>query len=454
MLIDDKELTLEEIMKDTVLRDKVQKSLEGIKLERIKGTSVEGAEELRSIADLFTPEFKKELREGFSAALKDGIKEQTEVRQKVHGESVSMATSMVERGIELATQRRHRQKIEDKFCALYIRGRALRQPEDIVKAHELEREYLGRETRAFRDGKVMLQRAMTGDTTTSGGEFVPEIFETRVIEFIEKHGLARRKCTIIPMVSLKHNFPKVTAGLTAYEVGGGAQITASQLTTGQLVMEARKLGVIVPIENELLRDANPAITPIIMMMAGRAFANKEDSLAFTGTGSTVVGVLENSNNNVFLGGANDSGAVDMSAIDFDDLSNLDDELDPQYLNENCEYYFNKKVTKYLRQLQSSSQYLWKPAAEGAPRTIHGYGYETCSLMPGAPAANTAFAFFGDLSNLWMGDRQEMEVAIGTEGTVGSDNLFEKDMSAIRVLERVEFEQVDTEAFSVLLTAAN
>lgn len=453
--MENEDISLEDL-KDPKIRDAVKAEIQRVKDARTNGTSVEKVGEEREIAALFTPEFKKELREGFTSALKDSFKDQVVERQKVTGEHGGEAANMVSRGVELNLQRKHREAQENKFIALYVRGRALKQSDDIVKAHEMEREYLGRATRAFgEDGKVMLQRtSMKGDTTTVGGEFVPEIFETRVIEFIEQHGIARRDCTVIPMTTLKHKFPKVTAGLTAYEVGAGDAITVSNATTDQLVMEARKLAVLVALENELLHDANPAITPIIMMLAAKAFANKEDTLCLTGASSTVVGILENTNNKVYLGGDSTSGATSIADVSFDDLSNLDDELESPYLTDKAKYYFNKKVLKYLRQLQSANDYLWKPAAQGAPKTIHGYGYETSSLMSGAPAVNTAFGFFGDLSNMWMGDRQQMEVAIGTEGTVGSDNLFEKDMSAIRVIERVEFEQADTEAFALLVTAAS
>lgn len=73
-------------------------------------------------------------------------------------------------------------------------------------------------------------------------------------------------------------------------------------------------------------------------------------------------------------------------------------------------------------------------------------------MPAAPAANTAFAFFGDLSNYYFGDRAKMEVALGTEGTVGSDNLFEKDMSALRTIEHIGLVGADFNGLSILKTS--
>jgi hypothetical protein len=45
----------------------------------------------------------------------------------------------------------------------------------------------------------------------------------------------------------------------------------------------------------------------------------------------------------------------------------------------------------------------------------------------------------------MGERGSMTMKISEEGTVGGDNLFEKDMAALRVIERV--------AMGVLLPSA-
>ena len=65
---------------------------------------------------------------------------------------------------------------------------------------------------------------------------------------------------------------------------------------------------------------------------------------------------------------------------------------------------------------------------------------------GAATDGTAYAIFGDLRKaLAMGERGAMTMKISTEATVDSDNLFEKDMAALRVIERI--------AIGVLLPSA-
>src|SRR5262249_46609176 len=53
-------------------------------------------------------------------------------------------------------------------------------------------------------------------------------------------------------------FPKLTGGSTAYWVGEATSITESTPATGNLDLQAKKLGVFVKINNELLRFATPS----------------------------------------------------------------------------------------------------------------------------------------------------------------------------------------------------
>ena len=418
------------------------------KQERSKGTSAEITPDKQVILQM-SPEMREALSSGIATAMKDMIASETKLRQKATGEDRATAAAHIEGAVESSFAKRSRQQKENEFIALYVRGRALKQNDDVKKAYELEADYLGRETR----GKKFLEQRAMG-AATAGDEFIPEVFETRVIENIEELGLARKNCLNIPMTTDTHKFPKISTNIIAYEVAAGAQITASDLVTAQVTLSSRKLATITAMYNELLLNANPAIGDILTRMASLAFANKEDTLVFTGASSTVTGVLESATNNVIMGGASNSGKDTIDEITFDDLFAMVDALGSQYINNRCAFYFNKKVLLHLRKLKASDSgvYLWTEPANGQPGTIAGFPYYTSSVMPSAPAANTAFAFFGDLSNYYFGDRQQMSVALGTEGTVGSDNLFEKDMSAVRTLEHVGMVGADFNGLSILKTS--
>tara|TARA_Y100000310_G_scaffold341106_1_gene439175 strand:+ start:297 stop:1628 length:1332 start_codon:yes stop_codon:yes gene_type:complete len=438
------ELTAEELIEAVERKKKEDEAAK-------RGTSVEGSgdKEVDKQVVQLSPETERAIAAGLEGAMEKVLAKETESRAKKTGESSFVAGAIVRDAIELKRERKQREKQEDRFTAKWLSGLYQRNRDVMHEALKEESEFLGRETDVL--GRFE-ERAM--GAATAGDEFVPEVFSTRVIENIEVHGVARRECTIIPMDTDTMNFPKISTGLTAYEVSAGAAITASDLVTAQLTMNTRKLATITALHNELILNANPAIISILIDQAARALANKEDTLCLTGASSTVSGVLESSTNNVYLDDSSTGGSTAISDVDFDDLARLIDELTSPYLNDNTKFYFNKKVLYHLQLLKNSADYYLKPAAQGVPGTLHGFNYVTSSVMASAPAADTAFAFFGDLRSMWMGDRQRMEVKIGTEGTVGSDNLFEKDMSAVRVVEHVEFEIADAEGLAILKTDAS
>ncbi|MBX7105186.1 MAG: phage major capsid protein [Gemmataceae bacterium] len=83
-------------------------------------------------------------------------------------------------------------------------------------------------------------------------------------------------------------FPKQTGGSTAYWVGEAAAITASTPATGSLDLQAKKLGVLVKLNNELLRFASPSAEGLVRLDMARQAALKADLAMLEGTGGTQV----------------------------------------------------------------------------------------------------------------------------------------------------------------------
>src|SRR5947199_4822959 len=83
-------------------------------------------------------------------------------------------------------------------------------------------------------------------------------------------------------------FPKLTGGSTAYWVGEATSLTESTPSTGNLDLQAKKLGVFVKINNELLRFASPSAEGLIRLDMARVAALKADLAMLEGTGGTQV----------------------------------------------------------------------------------------------------------------------------------------------------------------------
>lgn len=124
----------------------------------------------------------------------------------------------------------------------------------------------------------------------AGGAFVPG---PQILEILDMQrnfeAFARAGASEIPMMPNGRAFiSKLSSGATAYWVGEGQAIAASQATTGQMLLQAKKLGVLVPINNELLRFGAPASEGLFRNDMARVAALKADAAMFAGTGGTQI----------------------------------------------------------------------------------------------------------------------------------------------------------------------
>src|SRR5207247_4903329 len=86
----------------------------------------------------------------------------------------------------------------------------------------------------------------------------------------------------------RSQFPKLSGGSTAYWIGEASSITESTPSTGNLDLQAKKLGIFVKINNELLRFASPSAEGLVRMDMARVAALKADLAMLEGTGGTQI----------------------------------------------------------------------------------------------------------------------------------------------------------------------
>lgn len=297
------------------------------------------------------------------------------------------------------------------------------------------------------------QKALTEGTATAGGYLVPDEFRAEVLRIAGQFGLARQFCRVVPMTRDKLNIPKAgTTGVTAYWVSEGAQITESSPTFGQVALDTEKLAGIAALSNELVADADVDVLGYLYQIFAEAIAKEEDKAWLTGTGLPITGIFGDTSVNVVTMAATKTSFSDITV---DNLIDLIDAVDSGS-ESNGRFFFHKNILSYIRKLKDSNgQYIWAPAAGANPPTILGYPYSTTDVMPNASqsAVSTKFVAFGDGKYTVFGDRKQLELAVAMEGTVGTNNLFEKDMQALRLIERVDIVVAIPTAYAVLQTAA-
>lgn len=297
-------------------------------------------------------------------------------------------------------------------------------------------------------------------TATSGEELVPEYFGSEVIRVAKTYGVARQNARVISLPGQVYHLPTM-GSVTAYRTDEGAAIVASSPVTGQMTFTAKKLAGMVIVTKELIEDANIDVMNYIAQLCGEAIAQKEDEWAFLGLTGTE-GIFRSTTAQVYTLG---SGDTDYADVNFDDIAGALSLLDDAVVD-NSVIVGSWSVFNTLRtQKDSTGSYIYQNPGAGMPSTIWGLPYKKTTVMPKTSQqtsqADAPFMAIYDPRYLMIGDRRSISLEFSKEATVSSSdgqttiNLFEQDMVAIKVTERLDIQLAQADkAFVRIETAAS
>jgi len=305
------------------------------------------------------------------------------------------------------------------------------------------------------------QKAMTEGTTTAGGFFVPDEFSSEVTRLAENFGLIRQLARWIPMQRDVLRLPKVTASVSVSWPGEGVAGTASQPTLAQIVLTAKTMVGITPLTNELLADANIDTIGYLVELFAEAIAGEEDNQGLMGSGSPFTGVMIDSGVNVVTQA---TGDTTFAKITGDYLRSMIGSLKPLAL-QGAVFVMHRTIWSTVQTLKGTDgQYIASlanpiiskdaTAGVGIVGYVWGYPVYLSEKMPSSTALSTKYVIFGNLKYLFCGDRQQMTLKTTEEATIASTNMFESNMSAVRVTERIAMAVALPTAFVALKTSAS
>jgi HK97 family phage major capsid protein len=129
-------------------------------------------------------------------------------------------------------------------------------------------------------------KALTAGDPTQGGFLVPTQVSADVIELLRPAAVVRSLGPlVIPMAGGKLEIPRISSGATASYVGESNNIDKSEERFGMLRLAFRKLAVLVPISNDLIRTSSPGADTIVRDDCVRAMAQREDKAFIRDSGT-------------------------------------------------------------------------------------------------------------------------------------------------------------------------
>lgn len=306
---------------------------------------------------------------------------------------------------------------------------------------------------------ALSSKAMTGGTAADGGYLVPDEFRSEVIRLVEDFGIVRKMARVIPMKRDTLNLPKVSASVTVSWPGEATAGTASQPTLAQVQLLAKTLVGLTPMSNELLEDADVDVVALLVELFAEAIAGEEDGQGLVGTGSPFTGVIAAAGTTVVTMAA---GKDTFAEADLDDYRDLISQVKSTVLSGSA-FFMHRSVWGLVQKLKENSQHVGAfqnpivstnaPQGVGVAGYLWGYPVYLSDKMPSVTAISTKFVIFGNLRYLYLGDRKQVTMSVSQDATIGAFNLFEMNMSAVRVTERIGLSVGLGEAFSILKTAA-
>lgn len=292
---------------------------------------------------------------------------------------------------------------------------------------------------------------LTEGVDSEGGYLVPVEIRNTLLMLLNQYGVARPRCTVIPIAREEMTMPKLVNGVQVFWIGEGQTITQTQPTFGEFRMIVKKLAALVPVTSELLADSVIPIANLLATLFANALAKEEDRVIFRGKvagGDPFNGIFGDPACNTFVLPATKTSFNDITS---DLLADVASTMIPA-ASEGASFYMHRTILNVVRKLKASGtgEYIYSPDAQpGTPGTLWGYPIVLSEVMPaiGESATNTPFMIFGNLENYYIGDRMNLSIARSDHVGFAQDKVF------LRIIQREALAAAMPETFMVIKTAA-
>ena len=281
----------------------------------------------------------------------------------------------------------------------------------------------------------MPQDTLKEGSDGTGGYLVPDTFEQKIISGLTEGNLLRRLGTTV-QTNRTMRIPTANSDAEATWIPENLSIPVSDVTYGEIVLNAYKLAHKVLVSDEMLEDAEFDLEDYIRQLAVQALAEAEEKAFFCGDGNgKPLGIVHQAEVGVVSAQSN--------GICMDDMIELLHSVELPY-RRNGVWVVSENAYLMLRRLKDhNGQFLWRSGlSEDEPPTLFG-----CPIIANrqldAVAPGSKPVLFGDFSYFWIGDRGKRVIKRLVE------RYADRGQVAYITSERVDAKLVLPEAVKVL-----
>ena len=198
----------------------------------------------------------------------------------------------------------------------------------------------------------------------AGGYLVPDSMEAQIVQTLAEDNVMRRLATVIHMEDGERAVPVVRSMSEAQWLDENEAMEMGAAGFEAAHLKPRKVGLAIPVSNELLADAGVDMAAFLTDSFARHIASSEEKAFLTGDGAKQpAGLLNSAQVGVTAAAPN--------ALTADEIISLYYTLDEQY-RAKAVFLMHEDTAKALRTLKDENgRYLWREALGGEPDRLLG-----------------------------------------------------------------------------------
>lgn len=305
------------------------------------------------------------------------------------------------------------------------------------------------------DPNDSISKALEASTFASGGALVPQEYSADFIAYLYDRTVVRALgARTIDMGQGNLVLGRQDATATAYWRGEGERIVVSQQSFGQLVLNAKELGVLVPISEQLLQRRPAGLETIVRDDMASVAALAEDAALLRGDGTQgrIKGIKSAmASGNKFAAQA----STDLAKTTVDLLKAMYKVDSANIPMIQTGWAFNPRILYYLMALRSTDGY---PVymMELAQGTLYGSRFRTTNGIPRnlSNDGDETEIYFGDFSQIIIGETLNMNIAQSNQASfvdAGGNTVhgFQDGIHLIRLTHSVDMALRHSRAFALI-----